>query len=62
MCTAMLPGSVHAIATHIHSVLTCVQVLNVCWLFPWVEMLYVFKLASATYVLSALGHLYVGPT
>lgn len=62
MCTAMLSGSVHVIVTHVHGVLTCVQVLNVCWPFMRVGMLYVDKLTSATYVLSALGHLYVGAT
>lgn len=52
----------HATASHMHSALTCVQVLNACCLFLWVGMLYMCKLTSATRVLNAVRHLYVGTT
>lgn len=62
VCTAMFTGSVHATATHMHGVFTYAQVLNSCCLLLYVERLFVCKLTSATYVLSAVSHLYVGAT
>lgn len=62
MCALQCCLTLHATATHMHGALTCAQVLHACCLFLWVRMLYMCKLPSATYVLNAAHHLYVGAT
>lgn len=47
---------------HTCTVFTHARVLNACCLLLYVEMLFVCKLTSATYVLGAVSHLYVGAT